>query len=137
MDNWAQIVENAEVLAYPEDEVLRLYQQKREVYEYYAEDMGTSYEIFLSTFLNTTDEKIMEESRAYVKEDLVMYQLVKDLGVEVTDEEYQKGLEFFARYHGMTPEDFESYYGKDTIRTSVIWQELMDVIAEFSVITEE
>lgn len=136
-DLWFQLVENSEVLAYPEEEVNRIYSQQRLMYEQYAEQFGTDYETFLASYLNVTDEQLLEDSRTYVKEELVMYQLVKDLGVELTDEEYQTGLEFFAESYGMTTQELVSYYGEDTIRASIIWQKLLKVVAAEANIVEE
>lgn len=136
-DLWLQVVENSEVFAYPEEEVNRIYSQQRIMYEQYAEQFGTDYDTFLSAYLNVTDDQLLEDSRSYVKEDLVMYQLVKDLGIELSAEEYQQGLEFFAESYGMTTQELISYYGEDTIRATIIWQKLMNVIAADANIVEE
>lgn len=136
-DLWLQVVNNAEVLAYPEAEVNRIYNEQRSMYEQYAASFGVDYDTFLASYLNITDEELLEDSRAYVKEDLVMYQLIKDLSIEMTDEEYNESLAFFAESYGMTVDDLISYYGEDTIRATVIWQKLMDTVAADAVITEE
>lgn len=136
-DLWLQVVENSEVLAYPEEEVNRIYGQQRLMYEQYAAQFGTDYDTFLSSYLNVTDADLLEESRTYVREDLVMYQLVKDLGIELTDEEYQVGLEFFAESYGMTTQELTAYYGEDTIRATIIWQKLMEAVAAEANIVEE
>lgn len=136
-DLWLQVVENSEILAYPEEEVNRLYGQQRVMYEQYAAQFGTDYDTFLSSYLNVTDADLLEESRTYVREDLVMYQLVKDLGIELSDEEYQTGLEFFAESYGMTTQELTSYYGEDTIRATITWQKLMETVAAEANIVEE
>lgn len=134
---WLQVVDNSEVLAYPEEEVNRIYSQQRLMYEQYAAQFGTDYETFLASYLNVTDEQLLADSRTYVKEDLVMYQLVKDLGIELTDEEYQTGLEYFAESYGMTTQELISYYGEYTIRGSIIWPKLMEVVAAEANVVEE
>lgn len=136
-DLWMQIVDNAQVLAYPSAEVDRIYNEQCSVYEQYAASFGVDYDTFLTSYLNVTDEQLLSDSKAYVKEQLVMYQLVKELGVEMTDEEYKEGLAFFADSYGMTVEDLVSYYGEETVRTSILWQKLMEVIAADSVIVKE
>lgn len=136
-DLWLQVVDNAEVLAYPEEEVNRIYNEQRSMYEQYAVSFGVDYATFLSSYLGMTDEDLLDESRTYVKEDLVMYQLIKDLGVEITEETYNEGLAFFAESYGMTTDDLISYYGEDTIRSTILWQELMEVVAKDAVVTEE
>ncbi len=134
---WTLVVDASEVIAYPGQEVERVYGEERQMYENYASYYGVDYDTFLSSYLNLTDEELYEESENYVKEDLVMYQLVKELEISLTDEEYEEGLQFFADYYGTTSDDLISYYGEDTIRTTILWQSLMEKIAEFAVITEE
>lgn len=136
-DLWQQIVANAEVIAYPEDEVQRVYNEKRSMYETYAEYFGTTYEQLLADYYGITDDDLMAESRDYVKEDLVMYQLMKEIGLEITDEMYDARMQFFADYYGATVDDLISYYGEDTMNTTVIWQELMEYIETKSNVTEE
>ena len=133
---WLTVVDNAEVIAYPETEVERVYGESRSMYETYAGYYGVDYETFLSSYIGMTDEQLYEESRKYVKEDLVMYQLIKELNFELSEEEYADGMVFFAEYYGSTEEELISYYGEDTIRTTILWQTLMEKIAETAVITE-
>lgn len=136
-DLWTQIVDDAELISYPEEEVLRVYSDQKAVYEQYASYYGTDYDTFLSSYMGLTDDNLLEESRKYVKEDLVMYQLVKDLGITLTDEEYNEGLNLYADYYGNTVDEILSYYGEDTIKTTLLWQELMDtVILETNVVEE-
>lgn len=134
---WLQVVDNSEVIAYPEEEVNRLYGQQCAMYEQYAAQFGTDYETFLKSYLNITDEDVIANSRSYVMEDLVMYQLVKDLGIELSDAEYTEGVEAIAASSGLTKDELISYYGEETLYSTVIWQKLMDVIAAEATIVEE
>lgn len=134
---WLQVVDNSEVIAYPEEEVNRLYSQQCAMYEQYAAQFGTDYETFLKSYLNITDEDVIANSRSYVTEDLVMYQLVKDLGIELSDAEYTEGVEAIAASSGLTKDELISYYGEETLYSTVIWQKLMDVIAAEATIIEE
>lgn len=137
-DLWLQIVDNAEVVSYPEEEVERVYNERKAVYESYAAYYGTDYDTFLSSYVGLTSEDLYEECRSYVKEDLVMYQLIKTLDITLTEEEYQEGYEFYAEYYGTTVEELISYYGQSTIDTTIIWQKLMDkLILETTVIEAE
>jgi len=133
---WQTVVGNAEVIAYPGQEVERIYGERRAMYEEYAGYYGVDYETFLSNYAGLTDEELYAESQKYVKEDLVMYQLIKELNLEVTEEDYAEGMEFFADYYGATVEELAEYYGEDTMRTTILWQALMEKIAETAVITE-
>jgi len=133
---WQTVVGNAEVIAYPGQEVDRVYGERRAMYEEYAGYYGVDYETFLSNYAGLTDEELYAESQKYVKEDLVMYQLIKELNLEVTEEDYAEGMAFFAEYYGATEEELAEYYGEETMRTTILWQALMEKIAETAVITE-
>ncbi len=128
-DLWSKIIENSEITTYPEDEVTRIYNQKREQYESYAQYYGTDYETFLTSYVGMTDDDLMQESRDYVKEDLIMYALADELEITVSDEEYNEGLEYYAEYYGATADELESYYGKTTIYATVLWQKMMETVA--------
>ncbi|MBQ8187239.1 MAG: FKBP-type peptidyl-prolyl cis-trans isomerase [Clostridia bacterium] len=136
-DLWKQIVANAEVTAYPEEEVQRVYNERRSMYESYAGYYGTTYEQILSDYFGITDEDLKNESYDYVKEDLVMYQLLKETGLEITDEMYDARMQFFADYYGTTVDELIAYYGEETMNTTIIWQELMEYIETLSNVTAE
>jgi len=136
-DLWKQIVEASEVISYPESEVMRIYNEQRAMYAQYAASMGTDYETFIKSYIGVTDEGLIEECRTYVKEDLVIYQLVKDLGVEISEEEFTEGVTRFAESYGMTNAELISAYGESTIRTTLYWQKIMEIVASEAVITEE
>ena len=133
---WLTVVGNAEVIAYPGQEVERVYGERRAMYEEYAGYYGVDYETFLSNYAGLTDEELYAESQNYVKEDLVMYQLIKELNLNLTEEDYAEGMAFFADYYGATEEELAAYYGEETMRTTILWQALMEKIAETAVITE-
>lgn len=133
---WQTVVGNAEVIAYPEQEADRVYSENRAMYEEYADYYSLDYETFLTNYVGITDEQLREESRNYVKEDLVMYQLIKEIGLELTDADYEEGFEFFANYYGTSVDELKEYYGEEAIRTTILWQALMDKIAETAVVTE-
>jgi len=135
-DLWVQVVDNAEVLGYPENEVERVYGDYRMMYEESAGYYGMDYETFLTNYVGISDSDLYAESEKYVKEDLVMYQIIKELNFELTDAEYAEGMAAFAESYGATEEELIAYYGEDTIRTSILWQALMEKIAETAVITE-
>ena len=135
-DLWQQVLDNSTVKEYPEDAVHKNYADQRSYYESYASYYGTDYVTFLSNYAATTDDEIYASAENYVKEDLVMYALVKTLGIAPTEEEYADGITFYAEYNGMSEEEILNYYGEDSLRTSVLWQKLMEKIAEDAVITE-
>ncbi len=133
---WNQIIESSTVIAYPEGEVDRLYNESKAMYQYYAEMYGTDYETFLSSYVGTTDAQLKADAESYVKEDLILYSLMKELNTELTDAEYTEGRAFLAGLYGMSPEEFESYYGEDAIRATLNWEDALKAVAAISTIEE-
>ena len=74
-------------------------------YEDYATYYGTDYETFIKNYLGYSDEDLVNLSKDYVKEDLVMYQLIKENNIELTDEEYKEGFDMYAQLYGITVDD--------------------------------
>ncbi len=134
---WNTILSTSTVIAYPENEVDRLYTQTREYYEQYAEMYSTDYETFVQVYLNTTDEAIYEECKSYVKEDLVLNQISKELKVELSDEKFNEGLYTLSEYYMMTKDELLKYYGEEAIRSTLTWQELMSEIVKFTVVNQK
>ena len=135
-DLWMKIVSNATVNSYPEAEVTRVYNEKKTQYESYAKYYGTDYETFLKNYVGITDDDLMEESRDYVKEDLVMYTLADELGITISDEEYAEGLDFYAGYYGFSTDELLNYYGKNTIYANILWQKMMETVAPMNNISQ-
>ncbi len=133
---WNKIVDLAEVISYPGEEVERLYSQMRTTYQDYATSYGIDYDTFLEMYVGMSDEDLKDICRTYVKEDLVMYKLVQELDIELTDERYAEELEFYANYYGTTADELISYYGEESIRFTILWQVVMENIFEFSVVVE-
>jgi len=133
---WTQIVEGSTVLKYPDGEVDRLYNESKAMYQYYAEMYGVEYDVFLANYVGVTDEQLKSDSELYVKEDLILYALIDALDTELTEEEYNTGRTFLARMYGMTEEEFVSYYGEETIRATLNWEDVMKTVASKSNIKE-
>ncbi len=136
MELWQQIIDNSEVIAYPAGAVEEVYDYYREMYEYYASYYGTDYATFLSDYVGITDDELLENCRDFVKEDLVMYSLVKELDANVTDEEIAEKTAFFAQMYGVGESEITSYYGDEQMKTTTQFDKVLDIISTFSNITE-
>ena len=136
-DLWQQVLANSTVKEFPVDAVRKVYAEQREYYESYASYYGTDYRTFLTDYMAVTDDEIYAGAEDYVKEDLVMYALVKELAVEPTEEEYAEGISFYAEYNGVTTDEMFDYYGEDNLRASVLWQAMMEKVAADAVFLED
>lgn len=134
-DIWSQIMEGATVKELPQKSVDAVYWSYRSAYEGYASSYGVSYETFLSQHLGYTDDDIREYAESYIKEDIVIYQIVKAEGIEVTEAEYKAGVEDFCKEYEMTEDELVETYGEDKITSVLQWNKLQDCIYEWSEIT--
>ena len=134
---WKQIVDDTEILSYPEEEVERSFEEMRTYYTEYAEYLKVDYDTFMSSYVGMTDEQLREQCKANIKEDLVLYQLVKELKLELTEEEYNTAMNDFANEFGMTLEDLISYYPEESIRKTVLWQAALDIVMQSAEIVKE
>lgn len=130
------IIENSTFIAYPEEEIDRMFNEYTSMYKSYAEAYGMEYDVFLTSYIGKTEEELYADMRNYVKEDLIMYSLIKELNAELTDIEYNERLDTLSEMYGMDSQTFASYYGEEAIRATMLWEEIMNTIAQSANITE-
>jgi trigger factor len=121
---WQLIVDNAEVLEYPEQQLQYYYNAQKSQYESYAASNNVDYATILS-YMGVTEESMNESAKSYVKEDLVFYSIVKAEGFSISDEEYAVGAAGYAAQAGASVAQLEEYYGKDYIVDCLLWDEVL------------
>jgi trigger factor len=121
---WQRIVENAEVIQYPQQQVLYYFNAQKSQYESYAASNSIDYNTMLS-YMGVTEESMMESARSYTKEDLVFYSIVKAEGFSISDSEYASGAAGYAEQAGATVAQLEAYYGKDYITECLLWDKVL------------
>ena len=133
---WQMVLDNATVLDYPENELERVYQLHVATYKTYAQQYGVDYETFLAEYVNATPESLYDKARSYIKEDLVLHHLIKVLDVVITDEMYQEGCQRYADQFGISLNDFMQYYDRETVELSLLYEEVLAIIAENAEMSE-
>ena len=103
---WDHIVDSAEIIEYPTEQVEYYVAQERAKYRYFAARDGIEYSMLLEE-LGVTEEDITEKARALVREDLVFEYIVRDAGISITDEEK-------AAYTDKYAEKLTAVYGGDS-----------------------
>ena len=106
---WDTILENSTVISLP------------------AENSNYTYEEYLEAE-SITDEMLRNNANECVKNDIIFYTIIKNEGLSVTDEEYTEYLEEIADANGTTSENIEKYYGKEYIKQSMLYEEVLDII---------
>ncbi len=135
-DIWAMIMEDVTVIELPQNAIDSLYWLNRANYEAYAAQQGISYENFLSTYIGQTDEQLLQYAENYIKEDIVIYSIVKAENLEITDEERAEEVAKFCVQYEMTEEELVAAYGEDRIISVIQWNKLMKAICEWNTAIE-
>ncbi len=133
---WGQIMDNASVNTLPKKAVDALYWQNRSNYESYAAEYDMTYDQFLTSYVGLDDDGLREYAENFIAEDIVIYSIVKAEGIEVTEEEFDAGVEEFMAEYDMSREDLLEAYSEDRIRSVIQWNKLMDAILEWNTVNE-
>jgi trigger factor len=125
----------------------------RELYDSAKESMDASYEAYeewigASTVeevyeaFEMTDEDIENEVLSQVYRTIVVYAIAKEQGLELTDDQYQEGLESYAQlytdYYGeeYTTDELVAEIGEETLRSWIQEDLVMDYLYEHATITQ-
>ncbi len=129
---WSTIVSKTEIKKYPK-KFIKYY--SNEFDSYYQDKMLADNLTFpqLLSALGLKDENeyndaMLNYAQGVVKEEMILYRIVKDEKIRVSKAEYQKELERLAGENGYSDkvDEFEEGYGKDVIRRTVLWDKLKD-----------
>lgn len=131
-----QIIENSEVIEYPEKAVNELYEKSRETHEKSAANSGLDYETYIMQTYGKTDEDLMNDCKAAVKEKLVIYSLVKVLDAKVTEAEVNGKVAFFADLYGVKPEEFLQTYSYEEMENIAQIDKVLSIVASLGVEAE-
>ncbi len=125
---WDQVVNSAHMNGYPAD----FYHEVKEEVEGHMEAEAQYQEISMSDYLDMygyTDESLEEEYIYNVKSELVMWQLVKKLKLDVTDEEIeQKYEDEYEEVNMNSVEEMKELYTKDEMREAVLLDKVQQYI---------
>lgn len=141
-----QLMASSEVQKYNEAEVLLRKEMLISEYTSYAEYYGSYYGLDTETaimyFLGFESVEAFEEEMgkyAYdvEKNAMIIEEIAKIEGIEVSDDLYATEVAEMAEYYGYeTTKEFEEANGKDNIVNSILSELVMDFIIEKAVITE-
>lgn len=129
---WGSIVEGAEILAYPKEQVLYYYGQLRDYYAYYAQYYGMTYEAFL-TYIGTTDAAVYESAKEYVDEDLVYYAILQAENITLTDADLERLDSYIQRYkeeYGYTDEQVEA--NLESIKSNMLYDKVQELLISWA-----
>lgn len=144
--SWAAVMDTVEVIEYPKKALDDAIKEVKDTYLKLAHsiDPDLTLEKYAEQNLNMTMDQFNEQMQKYaqdaVTEQLVLYYIAQKENLLVTDEEYESAIaDYSAKYNYESPKDFESFYGSELIRQSMIWDKVIKLIidnATFSDVSE-
>ena len=127
---WHKVVENAEVIKYPDDAITYYKELSTRGYSNLAKDGKMSEEELLSA-LGITEEDIISEAEEYVKSDLVQIAIIKAEGLELTEEEkerlFDKYVDKFASSYNYSEEQVKEKL-TDEIYDTMQYDKMMEFL---------
>lgn len=122
-----RILENSEVISYPEEQYDYYYSIITNSYVSYAADAGMDYESFLLAN-GITAETIDSDIKSYIKSDLVLHGIAAAEDIALTDEEYDeyvnKYYSYYAQYlllYGYTKEQIVELLREQAFNEAVLF----------------
>lgn len=92
---WQVILEDAQIVAYPESAVQYYFEQTKDYYMFIVNNDPEAYELLLAS-RNMTEEDLVAEARELVKKDLVYLYIVEKEGISITEDEKQSLFDKYA-----------------------------------------
>ncbi len=128
-DLWKALEDGTTVLKYPEEQVQSYYDSYMEQVKSTATSAGYEDPIeFMEKELELTEADVLEDARLAVKDDMIIFAIVKAEGLEASDEEYDAFVADIMEDSGMTQESVEAYYGEDYLRDCVLYNKAIDFV---------
>lgn len=95
----------------------------------YLESQSSSYEEF--------EQSLVEEAKASLKEQIVAEAIAEKENIAVSDEEYQKEVEYYMNnYDYKTVEDFEKDYKKEEVMQNILYYNVVEWVCNQVKVTE-
>ncbi len=134
------VYENATISGYPEENLQYTIKRATDYYEWLASMYGMSLDDYLTNYGMTQDEfkeQIQPVAEEALGEEMTLLAIAKEENIEVSDEEYEAGLERYAEAQGMDdPSKLEEAYGENYIRNSLLQEKVLDFLYENATIEE-
>lgn len=139
---WNTFAESCTIKGYPEDKIKAYQDEYYAFYESYATYYGKEFDAYVKEALGLTLEEFEKNAVSYsqgtVKEELILYYLVKKNKIRFTDEEYKTYAESVLSYYECdSVEKLEETYSKELIERNLYWELAKDMLYEKLVITED
>lgn len=138
---WSTVVANSSIEKYPQKYIEQYKKEADEYYKAKMESENLTFNAFLTSqgFKNEQEynEAIQSYAEGTVKEEMVLYRIVKDERIRISKSEYETGLKQIAAENDYTdPDKFEKDYGKDLIMRTLLWDKVKEYLHTVVAISE-
>ncbi len=137
---WQQVVDDSEMIQYPEKEVGKYIKDIEAQYEQMAETYSMTLDDLLAAYGIESEEVYDQQNRAaaeaYIKDQMVMFYIAQIEGLEYTDKEADE-LRQAISDSGYDDKSFEEYYGQDIesyIHSALTYNKVAEFIFDNSVV---
>ena len=134
------VYDNATIDGYPEENLQYTIKRATDYYTWLASMYGMSLDDYLTNYGMTQEEfqeQIQPVAEEALGEEMTLLAIAKEEGIEVSDEEYQAGLERYAEAQGTDdPSTLEEAYGENYIKNSLLQEKVLDFLYENATIEE-
>jgi len=139
---WEKIVEETEVIKYPEVIEIAVRAEEQEAFEYYAEyavSMGMSLNDFFVANFNMTEEAAKEEIKESIRNgylsQMIFRRIIELEEISVSDEEYEAGIiRYVEEFNFSSVEDFLSVATEEQIRDQLLGEKVFDLITDNAIV---
>lgn len=136
---WKQIIENTEILGYPEQELAKqLENVRKDLSSYYGmeyEELVSAYTSYAGITEEEFEEMVNQQAKYELEYKMITYLIADKEGITWTQEEYDNEVNSFLAGSGtLSVESFESYFGIDfeeTYRERIIDSILHGKVTDF------
>lgn len=134
---WDAVVEKAEVLSYPEDEVKETAQQIIDNYKSIAEAYGMEYEDYITSQgmeVESFEKQVNQVAESSVKQKYLAQAIAEEEKLSLSDDEYEKEFKNLAEEYGYPDVDtMKESAGEDELKNIVLQNKVKEWLAEHCV----
>ncbi len=132
---WTEVVNSVEVNKYPKKKVNENIEQIDAYYNAYMSANSLTFEKLLSDVLGTTEENYVamktERANRTVKEEMILYRIVKDEKIRLSGKQYKEGAAKLAETEGYeSVKELEKNIDRDIIERSILWDIVKELVRE-------
>ena len=142
VQTWMVVVDNTEVIQYPEKEAKQIADQLVAEVEAYTAAVGINFNEYTKIRYNMTEEEFRANAddlaKDQVKQDMIVYAIARAENLTVTDAQYNEYAVNYMNQMGFaTIEELESRYTREAITEGILGDLVKECVAGYASVTVE